>query len=90
MEDTHCMAIRKNNVYVALGSSCILHFEVTDSMSLIASKNDEGFGIGEFMGPRQLDVSNKGDLFVADFGNNRVQILDGNLQYKRHISHHSM
>ena len=42
------------------------------------------------MGPRQLDISNKGDLFVADFGNNRIQILDDNLQYKRHISHHSM
>ena len=42
------------------------------------------------MEPRQLDISNEGDLFVADFGNNRVQILDCNLQYKRHISHHSM
>ena len=90
MEDTHCMAIHKNNVYVALGSSCILHFEVTDSMSLIGSKNDGGSRIGEFVDLRHFDVSNEGDLFVADFGNNRMQILDGNLQYKRHISHHSM
>ena len=90
MKDIHGMAIHKNNVYVVSGQSSFLHFEVADSMSLIRSKNDGGSGIGEFMEPKQLDISNAGNLFVADFGNNRVQILDGNLQYKRHISHHSM
>ena len=59
-------------------------------MSLIDSKDSEGSGLGEFKEARQLDISNKGDLFITDFGNNRVQILDSNLQYKRHISHHSM
>ena len=84
------MAIHKNNVYIVSGLSSFLHFKVADSMSLIRSKNDGGSGIGEFIEPRQLDISNEGDLFVADFINNRVQILDGNFQYKRHISHHSM
>ena len=90
MKHTHGMAIHKNNVYIISWQSSFLHFKVADSMSLIRSKNDRGSGIGEFMGPRQLDISKEGDLFVADFANNRVQILDGNLQYKRHISHHSM
>ena len=87
---THSMAVHRNNVYIVSGLYCFLHFKFADSISLISSKNDIGSGIGEFMGPRQLDISKEGDLFVADFGNNRVQILDGNLQYKRHISHHSM
>ena len=90
MEYTHGMEIHKNNVYIVLGLSCLLHFEIADSISLIDSKDDKGSGIGEFMGPRQLDISNEGDLFVADFGNDRIQILDGKLQYKRHISHDSM
>ena len=84
------MAIHRNSIYLVLGLSCFQHFKVSDSISLIGSKNDKGSGIGEFMEPKQLDISNEGDLFVADFGNNRVQILDCNLQYKRHISHHSM
>ena len=87
---THGMAVHRNNVYVVSGLSCFLQFKLADSITLIGSKNDIGSGIGEFMGPRQLDISNEGDLFVADFGNNRVQILDGNLQYKRHIFHYSM
>ena len=84
------MAIYKNNAYIVSGLSYFLHFKVGHSISLIGSKDDEGSGIGEFMGPRQLDISNEGGLFVADYGNNRVQILNGNFQYKRHISHHSM
>ena len=42
------------------------------------------------MEPRQLDISDEGDMFIAYFGNNLVQILDGNLEHKSHISHHSM
>ena len=84
------MAMHRNHAYIVSELSCFHHFEVTYFVSLIDSKDAKGSGIGEFMGPRQLDISNEGDLFVADFGNDRVQILDGNLQYKRHISHHSM
>ena len=84
------MAIHKNNMYILSGESHFYHFKVADSINLIGSKNAKGSGIGEFIEPRQLDISEEGDLFVADFGDNRVQILDCSLQYKRHISHHSM
>ena len=50
-------------------------------------KKDSDSNIGKFMRSIQLDVSNEGDLYVADFGNNCIQILDGHLRYKRHISH---
>ena len=89
----HCfqgMAIHNSNIYILSEESKFYHFKAADSISLIHSMNDKGSGIGEFMEPRQLDISNEGDLYVADFGNDRVQILDVNLQYKRHISHHSM
>ena len=91
-ESINGMAIHKNNLYIVSGQCHFLHLKVKVKKiaSLISGKNDKGSGIGEFMVPRQLDISKEGDLFVTDFGNNRVQILDGNLQYKRHISHHSM
>ena len=84
------MAIHKKDLYLVSGECCLHHFRLTDFISLIGSKNNSGSGIGEFMGPRQLDISNEGDLYIADFGNNRVQILNRNLKCKRHISHHSM
>ena len=84
------MAVHKNNVYIVSGESIFLHLKVADSIIHIHRDSKKGCGIGEFMGPMQLDISNDGDLFVADCGNNRVQILDSNFQYKRHISHHSM
>ena len=90
IESIHGMAIHKNDVYLLSRLSCFHHFILEDYISLVNIKNDKGTGSGEFMEARQLDISNEGNLFVADFGNNRVQILDRKLQYKRHISHHSM
>jgi DNA-binding beta-propeller fold protein YncE len=40
-----------------------------------------GAGPGQFMGPHSLAFDAKGRLFVADRSNNRVQVLDENLQF---------
>jgi sugar lactone lactonase YvrE len=40
-----------------------------------------GSGPGEFMGPHSLAFDSRGRLFVADRSNNRVQILDANLEF---------
>jgi sugar lactone lactonase YvrE len=40
-----------------------------------------GSGPGEFMGPHALAFDSKGRLFVADRSNNRVQILDEDLNF---------
>ena len=40
-----------------------------------------GDGPGEFMGPHALAFDSQGRLFVADRSNNRVQILDENLEF---------
>ena len=84
------MAIHKDNVYIITWQTYFQHFKIADSISLICSKDDKSFGAREYSGSREFDISKEGDLFVTDCRNNRVQILDGNLKYKRHISHHSM
>jgi sugar lactone lactonase YvrE len=40
-----------------------------------------GAGPGEFMGPHSLAFDSRGRLFVADRSNNRVQVLDDNLEF---------
>ena len=84
------MAIHKCNVYIITWQTYFQHFKIGDSIGLICCKDDKGFCAREYSGSREFDISKEGDLFVTDCRNNRVQILDGNLKYKRHISHHSM
>ena len=40
-----------------------------------------GPGPGQFMGPHALAFDSRGRLFVADRSNNRVQVLDANLEF---------
>jgi hypothetical protein len=40
-----------------------------------------GSGPGQFMGPHALAFDSRGRLFVADRSNNRVQVLDRNLEF---------
>ena len=40
-----------------------------------------GSGPGQFMGPHALAFDSRGRLFVADRSNNRVQVLDENLEF---------
>ena len=68
----------------------LFHFKVEAGFRRVATLGGRGSGIGLFNDPRQLAVSTNGDVFVTDRNNNRVQILDSELHYQRHISHHSM
>jgi len=45
----------------------------------------QGSGKNEFNNPRSLKVDAKGNLYVADFENDRVQVLDSNGQFVRQI-----
>ena len=64
----------------------IFPFKTEAAIRLESIIGNRGSGIGQFNWPVQLAVSLNGDVFVADFYNNRVQILDGNLHYQRHLS----
>ena len=91
MKKPHGIAIHGDNVYVTdTKDHCISLFKVKQDFRLAARLGSSGSGIGKFNDPRQLAVSTNGNVFVTDHGNNRVQILDSELRYQRHISHHSM
>ena len=49
--------------------------------TFVRSVGSMGSGPGQFMGPHALAFDSRGRLFVADRSNNRVQILDKDLQF---------
>ena len=81
----------QDNLYITFSKKPFLvHFKIADDLHLIRSKDDIGFGVDEDKQLRKLAVSISGDVFVTEFFRHRVQILDGDLNYKRQISHYSM
>lgn len=55
--------------------------KVTRDGKIVRSVGKLGAGPGEFMGPHSLAFDTQGRLFVADRSNNRVQILDADLNF---------
>ena len=55
--------------------------EITSDGTFVRAVGKLGLGPGEFMGPHALAFDSKGRLFVADRSNNRVQILDQDLNF---------
>ena len=55
--------------------------EITTDGEFVRAVGRLGLGPGEFMGPHALAFDSQGRLFVADRSNNRVQILDGDLNF---------
>src|SRR6185295_14916089 len=41
-----------------------------------------GTGQGQFRGVKSVAVANNGDVYVADYGNQRIQVFDGEGKYK--------
>ena len=85
------IAIHQDNLYITLlAEPFLVHFKVADDLHLVRSKEDIGSGIDSKFNKLRLAVSNNGDVFVTDLCRHRIQILDGDLNYKRQISHYSM
>jgi len=55
--------------------------EITTDGRFVRSVGKMGTGPGEFMGPHDLAYDNNGRLFVADRSNNRILILDQDLNF---------
>ena len=49
-----------------------------------------GFSIAHFNKPYQLTVSSTGEIYVADSGNDKIQILDSSLHPIREVAHPDM
>ena len=85
------IAIHQNNIYIALlDKPFLVHFKVADNLHLIRSKVDLGSDVDSEFNKLRLAVSNNGDVLVVDSWKHRIQILDGDLNYKRQISHSTM
>ena len=86
------IALHRDNIYVtSWDSNSVFHFKMEQQIRHVATfgsvkgSSDEQLDI-----PLGLTVSTDGDVFVADGDNNRIQILDESLRFKRHVTHQSM
>ena len=85
------IAIYRDNVYVTdTVEHSVFHFKVDTDFPLVARIGNLGSGIRQFNDPRQLTVSRYRNLFVTDYKNDRLKILDNRLRFLQHISHLSM
>ena len=91
MRVPHGIAIHRDNLYVTdTGVHAVFQFKIEVDMRLVAKLGSQGSGIGQFNSPFGLTVSTNGDVFVADYDNNRIQILDDSLHFQREITHQTM
>ena len=88
----HGIAIHEDNIYLTgYLSHYIFHFKKNSTgIYLVAKNGGYGQSTGKFSHPKQLTISSYGEIFIADFSNNRIQILDSDLHYQQPISHHCM
>ena len=66
-----------------LGNHRIQKFDLCGQPVAIAGKR--GKGDGQFNTPAAIAVDSKGTVYVADLGNNRIQVLTSELGYRRSI-----
>ena len=80
MRESYGVAIHGDNLYVTdEGAYSIFHFKIATDFPLVAKRGSKGRKVGEFKWPRNLVVSNNGDVYVADGSNHKVQILNSSL-----------
>ena len=81
----HGIAIRGDCVYVSdIEADAVLLFRIGNSIELVTKT--QGSGIGQFDTPHNLAISNNGDVYVAEYNNNRISILDSSLHYIRTLT----
>ena len=83
----HGITIHGDNLYVTDARvHAIFQFKIETDFPLIAKQGMEGSQIGEFNYPTSLAVSTHGEVYVTDYNNNRVQILNSSLQHLRSLT----
>ena len=91
MGQPYGIAIHRDNLYVTDREvHAVFQFKIEVDMRLVAKLGSQGSGMGQFNSPHGLTVSTNGDVFVADYNNNRIQILDDSLHFQREITLQTM
>ena len=92
MTSPHGIALHRDSIYVTdLYDHRVFHFKMEQQIRHVTTfggvrgSSDEHLDV-----PHGLTVSTDGDVFIADFNNNRIKILDESLRFKRHVTHQSM
>ena len=87
MREPSGLAIHGDYLYVTdTQLHAVFKFKMEPQFSLVTKRGNEGYQIGEFLCPHNLTVSTNGDVYVADYHNNRVQILNSSLQHLRSLT----
>ena len=74
------ICVFQNTVFVTQHSDCVNMYELEGK--LMKSVGSNGNGEAQFNNPYGVDVSDRNhDIYVCDWGNNRVQILTEELKY---------
>ena len=92
MTSPHGIALHRDNIYVTdCGNNAVFHFKMEQQIRHVATFGSvEGSSDEQLHHPHGLTVSTDGDVFVADYANHRIKILNESLRFKRHVTHQSM
>ena len=79
-----------NNAFVSdTGSHCVYKFELP-KFQIVTKVGKEGNGVRQFSYPRYLTLTTDRSVLVADYGNDRIVVMDTDLSLKRYITHKTM
>ena len=92
MHSPQGIALHRDNIYVTdLTSNAVFHFKMEHQIRHVATfGSGQGSSAEQLNQPRGLTVSTDGDVFVTDYHNHRIKILDQSCRFKRHVTHQSM
>ena len=77
------IAIHRDSLYVTdTIANAVFRFKIEADMRLVAKLGSMGSGMGQFNCPQGLTVSPNGDVFIADYENHRIEILDDSLHFQ--------
>jgi len=76
----------QGNTYISDGYVNARIGKVDRDGNWLLSWGDHGSGPGQFNNPHDIAVSAKGEVYVADRGNRRIQVFDGQGRYLRQIT----
>jgi hypothetical protein len=79
---------RAGNIYIADGMAGNVNriAKFNKDGNFVKQWGSTGSGDGQFNGPKALAVDAQGNVYVADYGNKRIEVFDGDGNYKSQFS----